>query len=585
MLKVIIIVFAAVLAFCLFCLVGAVAVKAGTPIVEIKNVEIDDLVVQGFELTEKSEVDIYSVGAATQKSKNLFAYGWIIDAESREVVWSMQDDCYETDRLSTALVECEETLRLRPGKYEVYFYAGAPNIFINSKDIRGLGELISLMGDIFSGEDITQSGFYDEDAEELTMVIKAGDKAGTYLPEFSEMPGNVVSINQPERDEYHRQGFTLKETIDLSIYAIGEFSESFDVFVDGGWIINAETHKKVWSMDKWNTERAGGESKNRYFRDIISLPAGNYIAYYTTDDSHNPGEWNSPPPADPMNYGLTVAVADPDDIKYVSAFEQNLVETEIVSLSRVRDNSSERSGFTLNEDARIHIIGLGERDFSNDFLVDYGWIVDADDLDRVWEMTAENTVHAGGGAKNCRFDGIIDLPAGNYVVYYRTDDSHAYGDWNAAPPFDKTLWGISLFGIGNDFDENSFALADKFKPSGNILVDLTGLRNDEDVSQTFSLTETTRVRVLALGEGKGNNMYDYGWIENDKTDEIVWEMTYRKTDNAGGASKNRAVSANLTLDEGTYTAYFITDDSHSYLKFNASPPDNPERWGMLVTKK
>jgi hypothetical protein len=89
---------------------------------------------------------------------------------------------------------------------------------------------------------------------------------------------------------------------------------------------------------------------------------------------------------------------------------------------------------------------------------------------------------------------------------------------------------------------------------------------------------------MAIGEGKSNYMYDYGWIE-DESGEIIWEMTYRKTYHAGGASKNRTAVANITLRSGKYTAYFVTDDSHSYEGFNASPPDDPERWGMVITQK
>jgi hypothetical protein len=262
-----------------------------------------------------------------------------------------------------------------------------------------------------------------------------------------------------------------------------------------------------------------------------------------------------------------------------------LNETEIVNLTRVRDDALEKAGFTLKKDARIHIVSLGERDYSNDFLVDYGWITNADDLEKVWEMTADNIGYAGGAAKNCIFDGIIDLPAGNYIVHYRTDDSHAYGSWNAGPPYDKNAWGIALSGVGPGFDKNSFALVDNFQPAGDILVDMTGLGDDEDVQHSFTLDKTTGIRVIALGEGKGNRMYDYGWIENADNGEIVWEMTYRMTHHAGGADKNRMVMTNLTLEKGKYTAHFITDDSHSYDDFNASPPDEPERWGMTVTKK
>ena len=64
-------------------------------------------------------------------------------------------------------------------------------------------------------------------------------------------------------------------------------------------------------------------------------------------------------------------------------------------------------------------------------MVDYGWIEDAKSGRRVWEMTYRMTEHAGGAKKNRRFDGVIRLPAGEYVLRYETDGSHSFGDWNA----------------------------------------------------------------------------------------------------------------------------------------------------------
>ena len=114
---------------------------------------------------------------------------------------------------------------------------------------------------------------------------------------------------------------------------------------------------------------------------------------------------------------------------------------------------------------------------------------------------------------------------------------------------------------------------------------MTGLGDDADVSKTFTLSQSTPIKITALGEGRSGEMFDYGWIEDAKTGETVWEMTYRKTRDAGGADKNRLAVANITLEKGTYEVFFVTDDSHSFEDFNASPPDDPERWGILITEK
>ena len=66
---------------------------------------------------------------------------------------------------------------------------------------------------------------------------------------------------------------------------------------------------------------------------------------------------------------------------------------------------------------------------------------------RVWEMTYGATDNAGGASKNRRFDGTITLPAGDYVLRYQTDGSHAFGSWNADPPDEPEMWGITIYRV------------------------------------------------------------------------------------------------------------------------------------------
>ncbi len=70
--------------------------------------------------------------------------------------------------------------------------------------------------------------------------------------------------------------------------------------------------------------------------------------------------------------------------------------------------------------------------------------MDADTRDTVWDMRQTRTEHAGGAQKNRVFDGTVTLDAGDYIAYYLTDDSHAFGDWNAAPPVGGEYWGLTL---------------------------------------------------------------------------------------------------------------------------------------------
>jgi hypothetical protein len=55
-----------------------------------------------------------------------------------------------------------------------------------------------------------------------------------------------------------------------------------------------------------DTRKAGGAEKNRVFDNTLRLDAGSYIAHFITDDSHAYGDWNTDPPRDKSNWGITI---------------------------------------------------------------------------------------------------------------------------------------------------------------------------------------------------------------------------------------------------------------------------------------
>jgi CubicO group peptidase (beta-lactamase class C family) len=116
-----------------------------------------------------------------------------------------------------------------------------------------------------------------------------------------------------------------------------------------------------------------------------------------------------------------------------------------------------------------------------------------------------------------------------------------------------------------------------------LIAQIVGVLDNEDKSQAFSLTSSQAVRIFAIGEGQGGEMFDYGWIENDKGAR-VWEMQEPKTAHAGGAGKNRKVDAVITLPAGNYKLRYKTDDSHAFDHWNSLPPDI-NFWGIAVYKK
>jgi hypothetical protein len=381
--------------------------------------------------------------------------------------------------------------------------------------------------------------------------------------------------------EYIKSEFALNNKTDLRVYAIGEGTR--DRVYDYGWIYNASTYEKVWQMNSRRSDYAGGADKNIMYDDDITLPAGNYIAVFVTDDSHSFDEWNQMPPDDPQFWGMTIWAASDNDSKNVVAFDDSDINKPFLEIIRVGDDQFRKKGFTLKKDVEILVHAFGEG-YDKRRLSDNGWIVDAETGETVWSMEKADIEYGGGAEKNRMVHENVKLKKGNYIVYYSTDGSHSYEKWNAAPPFDPERWGITLWTVNkNDNSYVSLFDPDNFQ-SDKVIAQLVRMRDDEYESKSFRIDKTQKVRIIAIGEGSDGRMYDYGWIENSDTRDIIWEMTYRKTDNAGGALKNRMFDGTITLSPGDYKIYYESDGSHSYRDWNSSPPHNQEMYGITIMK-
>jgi hypothetical protein len=508
------------------------------------------------------------------------AAAWILDARTRAVVWDLR--AVDTRRESNGLRRFSGTVRLPAGTYEAH-YASYPSssITFNERSLDlSLKDLIRLGRRAKYGGPYVESGLY----KQFALAISGAGGAHVATAEDitaarAAATSTAIVTLAPDHARTARKGFEITRPISVEVYSIGELTA--DEAVDYGWVMNAATRQRVWTMSWESTDPAGGAAKNRVAHETLKLKPGRYVAYFACDDSHGPDDWNSMPATDPESWGLTLRVADPAARASVRPFEYEPVPAgqTIVSLIGVGDDEMRSAGFSLRRplDVRIYAIGEG---FS-DRMADYAWIVDAEQHKRVWGMSYANTEHAGGAEKNRLFDSVIHLAPGNYLAYYKSDDSHAYDHWNAAPPAEERYWGISIFpasGKLNPADVGPFMTM----PGTDFTVGrLTHMGNDEDAQTTFQLSQQTRVRVLAIGEGRDGQMFDYGWIE-DADGQTVWKMKYADTHAAGGSDKNRAFDGVISLPAGGYVLRFRSDDSHSYGDWNTNPPDDPESWGIAV---
>ncbi|MEW5796642.1 MAG: hypothetical protein AB1772_09825 [Candidatus Zixiibacteriota bacterium] len=578
-----------VIAGVLFVAFVATDTRAET-IAELNHLRNGEIQSAGFELTKGGDVDIEAVGMRQPHNRRLAVYAWIIKTDTREPVWQMTLSNTSRTGERGLLRRAEEGKFLEPGKYELYIYGGQDWGWGISFD--GGKDFYDVLEDLIGRDDEDYQDWDDRDwgrgLDECFVRLTSTELKATDFKPFvvtGEMSGALVRFAGLGDSEYEQQGFTVDEPMNLRIYALVEHPRGNKTAVDYGWIVNAATRERVWEIDRFNTERAGGGKKNRVFNDQIRLEKGKYILHFVTDDSHSWDAFNMEPPYDPMNWGITLLPGT--DFK-ASAFHLTDIEDErgkpLVDLTRARDNEYSEQAFELTRPATVTVYAIGEYDSGSGDFVDRGWIEDAVSGEVVWEMDRRNTEHAGGGEKNRMFDGPVSLAAGKYVAYYVTDDSHSYRDWNTGAPYDARAWGLAIYG-GEGFDPATFRVLDNtaLLEGTAVLARITRVRDDERRRERFTLDKETQVRIFALGEGQNRDMYDYGWIEDDKTGKTVWEMTYRRTDHAGGADKNRMCDETILLPAGTYNVYYETDGSHSFNDWNSAAPRHPDKWGITVS--
>jgi len=561
---------------------------AAEVIAELDDLRDGELQSVGFELTKGGEIDIEAVGLRHAQSRRMAVYAWIINSGTRDLVWSMTVGSTSRDGARGVTRKAEKSEFFEPGQYELYMYAG--DQWQSGVMISGGKDFYDILEDLIDDDDEDWEDWDDRDwyrnVRDCYVRLSSDELQASDVRRFEvtgEIPNALASFIGLGDDEYVRQGFKIDEPMNIRIYALAEHPRGNRTPVDYGWIVNADTRERVWEMDRFNTERAGGGRKNRKFNDEVRFEKGNYILHYVTDDSHSWEEFNMEPPYDPINWGVTLLPGA--DFK-ASAFHLTEVTDDrgkpLIDFTRARDNDYFEKAFELKKPTTLSVYSIGEcpgRDF-----VDYGWIEDALTGEIVWEMTYRTTEHAGGGEKNRMFEGPVELPAGKYVACYVTDGSHSYRDWNVGRPYDDKAYGMSIY-PGDGFNDADFELLreDEVYEGTAVLARISGVRDHEQEREYFSLDKDTQVRIYALGEGQNRRMYDYGWIENAKTGRTVWEMTYRKTDHAGGADKNREVIDTITLPAGEYEVYYETDGSHSFGDWNASPPRHPRDWGITVS--
>lgn len=274
-------------------------------------------------------------------------------------------------------------------------------------------------------------------------------------------PQPVVSFTEVGNDADLEAVLEVSETGRLVVVSTGEVG-SGDTVYDYAWI-ERESGERVWEMTVDATESAGGDRNNRVETAFVTLEPGVYSLRYVSDESHAFGDWRRREPTVPSRWGVTAFPLEAVDAGRFSVVSEGsreepvveeadetgdslgeipAVETALFAATRMGNDETREGEFVLDSKTRVRVIALGE--ISDGGRYDYGWI-DSDDGSRIWEMTRRNTRAAGGNSINRMYDGILELEPGRYQVGFKTDFSHAFGDFGGGDPASPSAWGIRVF--------------------------------------------------------------------------------------------------------------------------------------------
>jgi hypothetical protein len=608
-------------AFLALGILPASAADRGVKIAAIDEITDEGLRRELFVLDAATDVRIRAEGLADRQGTHFLAYGWILDLTSRRPAWTMDSTNGEWDP-KTQNWKVDDRVTLPAGTYALYFasYGGS---FPLDKEIRVLG---FVLGRIESsvGPAIKWNAHGDDSRWGIRVdALNPGFRPGKVPAEApSPDPGALIRFFNLQNNALERERIDLSRPVDFRVRFTGEYDRNVRAFADGAWITDLSTYEKVWSPTFDSTEPAGGDAKNRMFMGTVSLGAGSYGFTVTTDGSHATGSWNAPPPYDPEAWGISLTPVREADRPFVRVTGAAGLPEPLLTIRKVGDNEMRREPFVVVRPVRLFVTALGERSGKGE-MADFAWIERTDDLQPVWQMREEDTEPAGGSAKNRLVESVIELPPGSYALCYATDDSHSYPNWNSEAPRNPESWGVSLAPIG-PADPNSPRLTAPLEeaevprvppkppkptrpvptpappplplspsaiaglirpglpPDPPVVIALTQVGSDADVSRRFRVTATTKFHLVALGEGTEDPLSDRGWIENAGSGKVIWRMRYHDTQYAGGARKNRIERADITLPPGEYLLHYETDDTHAFGDWNDALPSQPHLWGISL---
>jgi len=285
------------------------------------------------------------------------------------------------------------------------------------------------------------------------MSLRTDEPDVTVVNPWSDALGApAVSLLEVSSGVKESKLFQLERRMMILVHALGEIGSDGTLY-DHATVSQAESGTVLWSMSRESSEPGGGHSTNRSQSGVLHLEPGTYRLSFETDDSHAWNDWRKARPRHPERWGVALFILDQEGEGGITVLDDSTAPntaaesvqssgTVLVRAERLTNDVQIMEEFTLDAASTIHIRASGE--ISRQGRYDFGWIESAASGERVWEMTLDNTVHAGGDDRNRIYDGSMQLPEGTYRVHFVTDFDYAWGDFDTAPPKYPDAWGITV---------------------------------------------------------------------------------------------------------------------------------------------
>lgn len=277
------------------------------PLISFTSVGDDAELLQRFQVTTRTPLVIHAIGEITGRG-DVWDYGELFEdgPSRRQSVWKMSRDESihaggdSKNRMETVFLILEPgmySLRYRTdGSHSADDWNSAPPDYPERWGVT----LFPITDALASGSVRLLEGVAEESSSDAsgmpTTVVDMGDA----IVNWTGLRGGVEE----------RYAFSLKETGQLHIVALGEMSPSRRY--DYGWITRIDSRETVWDMKSDNTVHAGGSPHNRRFDGVVEFNAGAYMVHFITDGAHHFGDFDAGAPDRPMEWGISIQYTNSD---------------------------------------------------------------------------------------------------------------------------------------------------------------------------------------------------------------------------------------------------------------------------------